>query len=102
MATREQIYKVVFAAIDEINQQLPSGGRIAKSPEAGLFGPSGVLDSLGLVNLMVAVEQSVQDELGVSVTLADTEALSGRSSPFESVETLVDHLQALVAGSSSG
>ena len=39
--------------------------------ETRLFGEAGLLDSMGLVSLIVAVEQAIGDECGASVALAD-------------------------------
>ena len=52
------------------------------SENSNLIGQDGLLDSLGLVNLILLVEERIADELGVSVTLADEKAMSQRSSPF--------------------
>ncbi len=102
MATQEQILQAIYTAIDEVNEQLPSGAQLAKSPDSILFGQSGALDSLGLVSLIVAVEQSVENELGATVTLADEKALSQRNSPFRSVSTLAEYIQQLLANGNNG
>jgi acyl carrier protein len=64
--------------------------------ETALFGREGILDSLALVSLVVAVEQAIEDELGVSVSLADEKALSQRHSPYRTVGTLAEYAQGLV------
>src|SRR5262245_41525642 len=64
----------------------------AKSP---LFGQDGVLDSVGLVSLIVAIEQSVEESHGVTLTLASEKAMSRRSSPFATVGTVVNYLEQL-------
>jgi acyl carrier protein len=96
MATQEQVLKAIFAAIDEINDQLPPGGRIEKTSSAVLFGRKGGLDSLNLVNFMMAVEQQVQAEFGVNIVITDTSALSRQDNPFQSVETLSVYIQGLL------
>ena len=91
--TEEQVLRVVYGAIDEVNPQLPAERRLKKSPDTALFGHAGALDSLGLVNLIVAVEQAVEDELGVPVALADEKAMSQNASPFRTVGTLADYVR---------
>ena len=91
--TEEDALRLVCRAIDQVNLELPADRSVAKSPEAPLFGRGGPLDSLGLVNLIVAVEQLVEDELSVSVALADERALSRRSSPFRTVGSLAGYLR---------
>ncbi len=63
-----------------------------------LFGREGLLDSMGLVTLVVAVEQAIEDEYGVSVSLADDRALSQRTSPFRTVGSLADYAARLLDG----
>lgn len=58
------------------------------SGDTALFGEDGLLDSVGLVSLVVAVEQGLDDELGLRVGLADERALSQRSSPYRTISSL--------------
>src|SRR5206468_2949727 len=51
----EQALQLVYDAIDAVNPQLPQARRLAKSPATIIVGPSGSLDSLGIVNLLVAI-----------------------------------------------
>jgi acyl carrier protein len=86
--TEQETFRLVCLAIDELSGEMPPDRRLEKSPETPLFGRDGRLDSLGLVRLIVAVEQIVEDEVSVSVTLADEKALSQRSSPFRTAAAL--------------
>jgi acyl carrier protein len=97
MSMTERILQAIYDAVDEINEQLPKGNSLAKSPETVLFGQSGQLDSLGLVSLIVAVEQNIQAEFGSDVTLADERALSQRNSPFRTITTLSEYISLLLA-----
>lgn len=66
--------------------------------ETPLFGPDGVLDSMGLVSLVIALEQALEREQTVTVSLADEHALSQRRSPYRTVGTLAEYaVQAAVA-----
>ena len=56
-----------------------------------LFGPGGVLDSLGLVSLVLDLEQAIETRYDVAVTLADQRAMSQERSPFRSVQALADY-----------
>lgn len=96
MSKTERILQAIYIAVDEINEQLPQGKSLAKSPEAVLFGQSGQLDSLGLVSLIVAVEQNIQAEFGSDVTLADERAMSQRNSPFQTIATLAAYISSLM------
>ena len=63
-----------------------------------LFGDAGLLDSVGLVSLIVAIEQEIETELGASIVLADERAMSQKHSPFRSIGALSDYAASL-AGS---
>ena len=54
----DNIKTIVFTTIDELNQNLIKEDQLEKSLETRLFGGNSNLDSLGLVNLIVAVEQN--------------------------------------------
>jgi len=56
-----------------------------------LFGGEGVLDSMGLVTLVIALEQAIEDRFDIAVALADEKALSQASSPYRSVATLAEY-----------
>lgn len=92
MVDRSQIESAVLAAIDELRHELPSARALEPAPDAPLFGPDSPLDSLGLVNLIVAVERALADRLDIAITLADEKAMSQASSPFRTVKTLVDYI----------
>jgi acyl carrier protein len=83
----------VFAAIDEINPQLPPGSRLDKSLTTPLQGAGGPLDSLGLVNLLVATEERLAAEFGVSITLTDERLVSPEESPLQTVGSLVAFIE---------
>jgi len=91
--TEEEVLRIVYRAIDDLNRQLLPEHRLEKSPETVVFGRDGRLDSLGLVSLIVAIEQAVEDELAVSVALADEKAMSQRSSPFRTVGVLAAYVR---------
>ena len=56
-----------------------------------LFGPSGLLDSIGLVSVVVELEQKLSDRAGRDVSLMDDRALSQARSPFRTVQSLADY-----------
>lgn len=96
MSNKEKIIDAIYAAVDEINQQLPQEKQLDKTCDTVLFGKSGKLDSLGLVNLIVATEQKIEDEFEVTLTLADEKAMSQKTSPFKTVGTLADYILSIL------
>jgi acyl carrier protein len=94
----ERITQIIFHAIDQVNLQLSDGEKIEKSLNTELLGQSSTLDSLGLVNLIVAVEEGVQDGFGETITLANEHAMSSENSPFKNVQSLVAYIDSSVKG----
>jgi acyl carrier protein len=78
------------------------GARENLTPESRLFGPSGLLDSLGLVSVLVELEQRASDAFGRPVSIMDDRAMSQTSSPFRTIRSLADYLgQQIERGSSA-
>jgi len=89
---KERIIRVIFKALDEVNQLLPKEARLEKSVDAVLFGTSSSLDSLGFVNLIVAVEQGIEDIFEIKIALADERAMTQKNNPFKTIGTLADYI----------
>jgi D-alanine--poly(phosphoribitol) ligase subunit 2 len=99
MTTNDRILQAIYRAVDEVNESLTPERRIARSPNAVLFGRSGALDSLGLVSLIVATEREVQEEFSAAIALADEKAMSQRNSPFQTVGALAAYIASLIEAS---
>ena len=72
-------------------------GDEAISAQTVLFGSAGLLDSIGLVSVIVELEQKLSDRAGRAVSLMDDRALSQARSPFRTVQSLADYAGARVA-----
>jgi acyl carrier protein len=96
MEIDEQALDAIYCAIDEINISYKGKFEIERTPQAVLFGENGKLDSLGLVNLIVMVEEKVEEKTGQTVSLADENAMSFENSPFRTVTTLKEYIVQLV------
>lgn len=94
MVTKNEILEIIFNCIEDINQQ--SGTEISKDTNAKLFGSESDLDSLGLVSLIVGIEEAINDKNNISISIADEKAMSQKYSPFRSIETLADYLLELM------
>ena len=73
-------------------------GELATSDKAEtrLFGSGSNLDSFGLVNLLLDVEQQVSGQFGVNISLMDERAMSEKTSPFRTIQTLVNFIETLI------
>jgi hypothetical protein len=91
--TAEEISNLVLQAIERVNLVRKPEARVEVSSTAALFGGGSPLDSLGLVSLLIDIEEALQDR-GIAVTLSDARAMSQSSSPFRDVPALVQYIQA--------
>ena len=96
MTTNERVIQAIFSALEEVNQQLLKEQRLEKSIDTVLLGESGHLDSVGLVTLIVATEEKIEEEFGVSITLTDKRALSQKESPFKTIGMLTNYIVLLL------
>lgn len=96
MENKEKVIQAIYSAIDEVNRLLPKRLRSDKSPDAVIIGKGGKLDSLGLVNLIVAIEEKIEEEFGVKISLTNEEAMSETNRPLRSIRALTDYISLLL------
>jgi acyl carrier protein len=83
----------LLALINEVIAQL-NETRDEKIPtenlsRMSLYGDEGVFDSMHLVNFLALVEEALEDEFDVEVSLTSEKAVSMRVSPFSRVDRLI-------------
>ncbi len=93
---REDIERVVFGSVAELNASLPEKKRLPAAADTRLIGEGGRLDSIGLVDLILSVEQGINEAGGGALTIADEKAFSQAQSPFLSLGSLTDYVTSLV------
>ena len=96
MQKSKKIENLVISSIKEFNEQIPQEQQLGQTTKTVIFGEDGKLDSLGLVTLLVQIEQDIEDEFEVSITLADERAMSQNRSPFRTIGALVDYISMLL------
>ena len=92
----DQVERMLFDLIGKINDKRPEDRNIAKEKNTELFGEGGALDSLELVNLIVAFEEKIRSNLNLAITLADDRAMSQKRNPFRSIGSLTDYAIMLI------
>ena len=93
---REQLVSLVLAAAEDLNDIFEDPIDLSAGADALLYGDRGPLQSMDLVSLVIAVEQLIEDESGTLVSLTDERAMSQKSSPFRSVESLATYAHTLL------
>ena len=94
MITKGEILVVLFLCLVSINEEY--GVTIPTELNSELLGPNSEIDSILLVNFIVAVEESIEKIVGEYVPIADERAFSLEESPFRSVESLCDHIYSII------
>ena len=75
---------------------------LEKSLETVLLGSSGKLESINLVNLLVAIEENIEETFGIPISITDERAVSEKNSPFRTVETLCNFMLNLLDEKQNG
>lgn len=90
------VENLIIEQIESYNETLEEKVELKKGKETVLFGTGGVLTSIDFVNLIVDIEQAIEDEFDVSVTIASAKAMSQKNSPFRTVEALAAYIKSLI------
>lgn len=93
----DRILALVLDALRLTNQTRLAEAQLEVSPTAPIFGPASPLDSLGLVGLLIDLEEACE-QAGYVVVLSDERALSETRSPFRDVPSLAAYIARLTAG----
>lgn len=86
---KEKITNIIIDVIEDyfktqnINEEV--------TPTLALFGNESLLDSMGLVNVIIDIESRFLEE-DKEVSLTSEEAMSRRNSPFRTIETLSEFI----------
>jgi D-alanine--poly(phosphoribitol) ligase subunit 2 len=98
----EKVTQSIFGAIDEVNEQLPKQDKLEKSGSTGIFGSNGRLDSLGLVSLITTIEQRIEEDFGITVTILENIDELEDDNPFETVSALTNYLTSMLEEKANG
>jgi len=96
MPSQDAVLRAVQAAIAEVNLVLPPDEALDPTPDAELITR---LDSLGVVNLLLATESAVEQQLGRQVSLTDLLEADPSSTPLRTVGGLVALVQSRIEAS---
>jgi acyl carrier protein len=86
---RMKIQEIVISVITDYCQSINNESIV--SIETALIGSNRILDSMGLVNVIVDIEAAFLDE-DIEITLTSEAAMSARISPFRSVGSLCNFI----------
>ena len=92
----EEIKKLIYEAIEELNEQLDEEQQIEYSEDLRLIGKNAALDSMDFVTLITILEELIEDKLDKSIEIVSDKAFSRTNSPFYSIVTLEEFVLELV------
>ena len=92
MITHQQSLALVLKRLKILGRELAKPELEKAGEQTRLFGDGACLDSMGLVTLIVDLEEDIYRELGARVSLADERAMSRLTSPFRSVNQLATYI----------
>ena len=92
-AIRETLMQVAHESLLQALKEKGIPAPADLTPQTELFGRAGLLDSLGIVTMVMEMEQRLDQEHSLTVVLADERAVSRRNSPFKTLDALVDYVE---------
>lgn len=87
----ETALSAVQEAAKEINLSRSAEEAISTDPDAVLYGEGSSLDSVGLVQVVMAAEAHVADASGIDLVLASEAAMSRKRSPYRALRYLAEY-----------
>ena len=90
----QSIEKLIFYTIDQINQDL--GVDIKKEDNSDIVGGSSPLDSLGIISFLMELENKVEEEFDIDLTLVNDDVLSEDGNPLRNVLSIKRHLENII------
>lgn len=84
-----KLLKIITNTLAEINAMRKEKLSLDDVPGLILYGTKGVFDSMQLVSFLAAVEEVLEDELNIEISLTSEKAVSQKISPFSSVKNLI-------------
>ena len=88
---KDRITKLIVGIVQEMIDGGEIEVKLAIGPDTELYGKSGELDSMGLVSLVLTLEQTIESEFGVNIAMADEKALSQTRSPYRTVNSIAEY-----------
>lgn len=94
---RDTVLKIVLETLHELGEDLDRPELQEADETTRLFGARSALDSINLVNLIADLEERLNDDFEIEITLADQTAMSQTHSPFRRVGSCVDYIMELTS-----
>jgi acyl carrier protein len=94
LGTKNDLVRLVVDSLKVIRPDVD----IVFGADTHLVGPEAVLDSVGLVTLLVALEENLDNAVDLSASFLQPDDSEDRRDPLSTVGSLADHITGLLAG----
>ena len=90
MPDRTAIDALIIESVQTLAEDFELDALKSPNINTALYGASGALDSMALVNLIADIEDALADRFDINIALADEKAMSAQNSPYRDVRSLTD------------
>ena len=90
--TSEKISEILKQSITLFNNNSDNEYNLKYSDSSILFGKGGSLDSIGLVNFVVSIEEVIENVTGETIVLGEDIALGNENNPFSTIASFENYL----------
>jgi D-alanine--poly(phosphoribitol) ligase subunit 2 len=93
MTDNNELYlELIFAAISEVNIQQPPEYQLKLNKDEFLISDKSCIDSLGLITLLINIEEKVSNKFKKNLNLLDEKFISEENTPFKTLGSLASWL----------
>ncbi len=86
--TNDLFLEIIYSAIKEVNKQQPPEYQLNLDKNEFLISDKSSLDSLGLITLLINIEEKISKKFKINLNLLDEELISEKNTPFETLASL--------------
>jgi acyl carrier protein len=93
---KEKIVNLLFEQAKETGNELLNDELLNPTLNTKLYGSKGNLDSMNLVIFISEIESKASELFGKDIVIVNEKAMSQRSSPFHTIQTLADYIEKIL------
>jgi hypothetical protein len=91
--TNEKFLELIYSSIKEVNKQQPPGNQLKLDKNELLISDKSSIDSLGLITLLINIEDKINTDYKKKINLVDEKLISEIDTPFKTLDSLATWLQ---------
>ena len=79
---------LIFSSVKNLNKQQPPESKLKSKKNELLIAEKSNLDSLGLVTLLIMIEDKIKKDLNKKIVLVNDKLISVENTPFKTIDSL--------------